>query len=458
MPPEYTGWITQDGLRRRQWRSGADGILDCESQGGSGTSYAAHIAPLIDAVEGRISGGLTAMLNALRRCALDRAMPLYLVGGPVRDALLGLAVHDLDFVLEGDAPALAREVAAGLGGDLVSHQAFGTASVSLGPDRIDMVTARRETYPHPGALPQVYPGTIWDDLSRRDFSINAMAVRLGAEHEGLIDPHGGMADLEAGVVRALHPGSFVDDPTRIFRAARYEKRLGFRIETETLLWMKEAVASGGIQRLTPDRVRHEIEHILGERSPGPPLSRLAELGVLSRLAPGFSSLPAVERLTPAKGGATPMLYLAGLAYPLTPAQVEILIGRLNMPNSWARVARDAAALREIEEELAGPGISNSRVAHLLLGKSEDAIRAAALVSHSPAIAQLLEEFLVRLRLLFPKLDGNDMLALGVPPGPCVGRMLRELADAKLDGLVNTMEDERRFVREALVRGEDRHVG
>ena len=398
------------------------------------------------------------MLNALRRRAVDQAMLLCLVGGPVRDALMGLTVHDLDFVLEGDAPALAREVAAELGGDVVSHHAFGTASVNLEHDRVDIVTARKETYPHPGALPQVYPGTISDDLARRDFSINAMAVRLGAEHEGFIDPHGGMADLKAGVVRALHPGSFVDDPTRIFRAARYEKRLGFRIETETLLWMKESVASGGVQRLTPDRVRHEIEHILEERSPGPPLSRLAELGVLSQLAPGFSSLPAVERLTSAKGEATPMAYLAALAYPLTPAQVEVLIGRLNMPSSWARVARDAVVLREIEEELASPGISNSRVAHLLLGKSEDAIRATALVSHSPVIAQLLEEFLVKLRLLFPKLDGNDMLALGVPHGPRVGWMLRELTDAKLDGLVNTIEDERRFVREALVRGGDRHVG
>ena len=398
------------------------------------------------------------MLNALRRCAVDQAMPLYLVGGPVRDAMMGLPVHDLDFVLEGDAPALAREVAAELGGDVVSHHAFGTASVNLGPDRMDIVTARRETYPYPGSLPQVYPGTIEDDLARRDFSINAMAVRLGAAHEGPIDPHGGLADLKAGIVRALHPGSFADDPTRIFRAARYEKRLGFRIETETLLWMKEAVASGRIQRLTPDRVRHEIEHILEERSPGPPLSRLAELGVLSQLAPEFCSLPVAELLTSATGEATPMLYLAALAYPLTPAQVEILIGRLNMPNSWARVARDAVVLREIEGELASPAISNSRVAHLLLGKSEDAIRAAALVSHSPVIAQLLEDFLVNLRLLFPKSDGNDMLALGVPPGPCVGRMLRELTDAKLDGLVNTIEDERRFVREALARGGDRHVG
>ena len=398
------------------------------------------------------------MLNGLRRCAADQAMLLYLVGGPVRDVLMDLPVHDLDFVLEGDAVALAREVAAELGGDVVSHHAFGTASVILGPDRIDIVTARRETYPYPGALPQVYPGTIEDDLARRDFSINAMAVRLGAEHEGLLDPHGGMADLKAGVVQALHPGSFVDDPTRIFRAVRYEQRLGFLIEPETLHQMDEAVGSGGIRNLSPDRVRHEIEHILEENNPGPALLRLAELGVLSQIAPGLSSLPAVERLMAMQGRATPMMYLAALACPLAPAQAEILIGRLNMPNSWARVARDTVMLREIEGELASPGIPNSRVAHLLLGKSEDAIRAVALVSHSPVIALLLEEFLVKLRLLFPKLDGNDMLALGVPPGPCVGRMLRELTDAKLDGLVNTVEDEIRFVREALVRGGDRYVG
>ena len=428
-------------------------------RGGPGTSDTAYIVPLIAAaVEDRISSGLTAMLNALRRRAVDQAMPLYLVGGPVRDALMGMPVHDLDFVLEGDAPALAREVAAELGGGVVSHHAFGTASVNLEYDRVDIVTARKETYPYPGALPQVYPGTIENDLARRDFSINAMAVRLGAGCEGLLDPHGGLADLKAGVVRTLHRASFADDPTRIFRAVRYEQRLGFRIEPGTLRRIDEAVASGGIRRLSHDRVRREIEHILDEKSPGPPLLRLAELGVLSQLAPGLSSLPAVERLTSAPGDATPMMYLAALAYPLAPAQVEILIRRLNMPNSCARVARDAVALREIEENLASPGISNSSVAHLLSGKSEDAVRAAALVSHSPVIAQRLEEFLVKLRLLFPKLDGNDMLALGVPPGPCVGRLLRELSDAKLDGLVNTLEDEKHFVREALVRGGDRHVG
>ena len=417
-----------------------------------------RIPPLIDDMERQDSGGLTAMLHTLRMCAANHRIPLYLVGGPVRDVLMGLPVRDLDFVVEGDAPFLARHVGSKLGGHVVVHHAFGTASVTLDGDRIDLVTARGETYPHPGSLPKVNPGRIADDLARRDFSINAMAVQISDDRERLLDPHGGLSDVTAGVVRALHAGSFVDDPTRIFRAARYEQRLGFSMEPETSVWVGQAVASCCVQSLTGDRVRHEIERILHEKYPGPPLMRLAGLGVLSQLTPGLDRLPAVERLMGWPSQADPMIYLAALVYPLAGSRAEDLVQRLNMPNSWARVVRDTVRLRELEDELSHPALANSGITRMLRGISEDAIRTLVLVSHSSVAALVLQEYLDKLRHIGPELNGLDLLAMGVSPGPCVGRMLRELSDAKLDGSVETIDDEKRFVREALVQGGDRQVG
>ena len=161
---------------------------------------------------------------------MDRLPAMYLVGGPVRDALLGTPVKDLDFVLEGEAAEVARRLAAELGGRVVSHARFGTASLLCGDVRVDLVTARKETYPHPGALPQVSAGTISDDLARRDFSVNALAIPLAVNDPQVMDAHGGIADLRLGLIRTLHSESFVDDPTRVLRAVRYEQRLGFRIE------------------------------------------------------------------------------------------------------------------------------------------------------------------------------------------------------------------------------------
>ena len=209
----------------------------------------------------------------MRQLAAAYGTPAYLVGGPVRDALLGTPPSDLDFALVGHAPALARNVAARLGPDsrLTVHPRFGTATVALSPDdsggHIDLVTARHECYPRPGQLPQVTPGSIADDLTRRDFSINAMALPLTPGDGELLDPQGGLPDLESGIIRILHPGSFADDPTRMLRAVRYEQRFGFRIDAPTLTAMSDAIAGGGMDAVSGDRWRRELERILDESQP-----------------------------------------------------------------------------------------------------------------------------------------------------------------------------------------------
>ena len=154
----------------------------------------------------------------------------YLVGGPVRDRLLGIPATDLDITVVGDAPRLAQRLADELGGKLTVHHRFGTATVDTDSVTVDLVTARRETYRYAGALPDVQPGVIEDDLARRDFTINAMAIPVTGDESDLVDLHGGTRDLAAGLVRVLHDLSFRDDPTRMLRAVRYAARFGFEIE------------------------------------------------------------------------------------------------------------------------------------------------------------------------------------------------------------------------------------
>src|SRR5437763_10234033 len=188
--------------------------------------------------------------------ALDGLEPAFLVGGAVRDLLLGRGTVDLDVAIEGDARAVARELAGRLGGEAKEHDRFGTATVRAGDLTVDLATTRRETYAEPGALPEVEPARLGEDLARRDFTINAMAASLGAAALGeLVDPHGGREDLEAGVIRVLHPGSFTDDPTRLLRAVRYEARFGFRMDPETERFARAAIAAGTPSTVSGARIR-----------------------------------------------------------------------------------------------------------------------------------------------------------------------------------------------------------
>ena len=181
------------------------------------------------------------MLRLLEDLARELEVSIYLVGGPVRDALLGSPVVDLDFSVVGDGVAIANRLARKTEGKITVHPQFGTATVVTDRCRVDLVTARREEYPEPGSLPRVTAGSIEDDLARRDFTINAMALRVWPEGEGILDPMCGLDDLESGTVRVLHSQSFVDDPTRMFRAVRYEQRFGFRIDDGTLQLIASAI-------------------------------------------------------------------------------------------------------------------------------------------------------------------------------------------------------------------------
>ena len=414
----------------------------------------------MDIIEDQIGGPPLAALRALREAGEHLDVPIYLVGGSVRDLLLGRPIKDLDFAVEGDAPSLAGRLAAGLGGRLVVHRRFHTASVYFCSHQVDLVTCRRERYARPAALPQVTPASIQEDLARRDFSINAMAAPLAAGQQSLVDPFHGQQDLNLGLVRILHGRSLVDDPTRIFRLVRYEQRLGFKIEHETLEHLQRAVAADGIAGLSGDRVRNELELIFQEARPELALERALELGVLAAVHPalatgaalkGFQALGRHRDSSGASSGET--AWLSAFGYQLDRAQGDAVAQRLNMPGSWRRAMRDSTYLKEISSQLKAPDLPNSRLVHLLdecsAECSKEVVAAVAVISESPTLARRLTEYLDHLRLIGADLDGSDLRSLGVPAGPEMGKILDRLRNAKLDGKVANKAEQLQMVRDLL---------
>jgi tRNA nucleotidyltransferase (CCA-adding enzyme) len=335
----------------------------------------------------------------------------YLVGGAVRDLLLGAEHPDLDLAVEGDAAALARR----LGGQVTEHERFATATVEVDGVRVDLATSRRETYERPGALPTVEPAPIADDLARRDFTVNAMAVPLAGEPE-LIDPHGGIDDLRAGLLRVLHDGSFTDDPTRALRAARYAARLGLTLEPRTA----ELLAAADLASVSADRVEAELCRIARESDPAAALDLL----VAWRL----------------KG-----LELSDVA----PERVRASLAILDRPG-WGDVASR-------EEVVLACIVSDPRweaaVVRLAAAKPErpsDAVRTARghtpleLVAGRAAGARWLDDLISTWRHVTLEIGGEDLLAQGVPEGRAIGRGLSAALEAKLDGDAPTRDDELRI--------------
>ncbi|KPJ51884.1 MAG: hypothetical protein AMJ37_03950, partial [Dehalococcoidia bacterium DG_18] len=332
------------------------------------------------------------------------------------------------------------------------HHKFGTAKFRRGSLNIDLVTARSETYAKPGALPTVQPGTIRDDLLRRDFSINAMAIDLSPGSFGqLLDPHGGRSDLEQGrIIRILHKRSFIDDATRILRALRYEHRLGFKLEknTERLLRKHKSM----LDTISGDRVRHEFELILKEDSPEQILERAQALGVLRQLHPALRGNGwLAERFGEArqKAIADPALYLLLLVYYLSEEEIERFIARLNIVGELERNMRQMPRLKGDLPALADHALLPSSIYRLLKHYPPGTIAACALAGDFPIVRSHLERYLNQLRYVNTFLDGEDLKRLGVKPGPRLGRVLAKLREAKLDGQVSTREEEEALARKLL---------
>jgi tRNA nucleotidyltransferase (CCA-adding enzyme) len=359
---------------------------------------------------------------------------------------------DIDLVVEGDALSLAPALAQELGGTVAATSQFGTAKLKVREMTLDLATARQERYSRPGALPEVRPSGIRDDLARRDFTVNAMAMRLDpAAFAGLLDPHGGEADLAGGLLRVLHPKSFQDDPTRLLRALRYEGRLGFRLATETEALLRRD--SAFLAAVSGDRVRHEMERIFQEARPEDALARAEALGVLTAVTPALTWPGALHLALQAfrQGGAaaSPLLFLAFLAVPLSPEEGKGLAGRLSAPARWSRIVQDTTTLGQSLTLLQSSDLRPSLLDKLLRNLQTEAVEAWSISAASPQARERLRHYLQSIRDLKTSLSGDDLLSLGVPRGPLVGRLLEELRAALLDGQVRSREEEEALVRRRL---------
>jgi tRNA nucleotidyltransferase (CCA-adding enzyme) len=343
-------------------------------------------------------------LDRVREAAAGTAT--YLVGGAVRDLLLGRDRTDLDIAVEGDAAAVGRR----LGGEVRTHERFATVTVHTDGLELDLATARSESYPDPGALPEIQPATLSEDLARRDFTLNAMAVPLAGDPE-LIDPHGGLEDLKRGALRVLHDGSFVDDPTRALRAARYAARYGFDLDPDTERLLREA----DLATVSSDRVDAELRKLAAEETARRGFELLDEWG-----------------LVPLPDGA--------------PELIDA-VSALTAGEAWSRVAdRDEAVLaaargrgRDAAGELAAAEVTAPSQG-VDLARGQDGVTLALARALG---AEWLDRYVEEWRDIRLDIDGDDLMEAGIPEGPAIGRGLTAALRAKLDGEVASTEDELR---------------
>jgi len=387
--------------------------------------------------------------------AAERGLRLYLVGGAVRDLLLGRATYDIDLVLEGDAPELAGLLARRIGGQITTHRRFRTAKFRRGNLSIDLATARSETYSHPGALPTVEPSSIENDLARRDFTINAIAVQVNLDGFGrLIDPFEGRKDLTRKLVRVLHDRSFIDDATRMLRAIRYEQRFDFRLEATTDKLLRRDLST--LQAISGDRIRHELELILKEEIPERPLGRAEELDMLGTIHPSLkwdSWTTKMFQQARSKADSPSLgLYLSLLVYRRGRQEAEDFIVRLRFPKATANVVRDTLRLKENLKYLEAPDLSPSVIYGFLRDYLSTSILACAIASDSPLVYDRLNLYLSKLRFVRTSLNGTALQEMGFPSGPRTGEILRALLEAKLDQKIGTREEETRLARFWLSQG------
>jgi tRNA nucleotidyltransferase (CCA-adding enzyme) len=384
--------------------------------------------------------------------ALDRLAPVldalpgraYLVGGTVRDLLLGRPHRfDFDLAVVGDAEEFARELAEKLGGSVTLHGRFGTAVVRYGSSaHVDVASARTETYAAPAALPDVAPAqSIEEDLLRRDFTINAMAIEL-PEAE-LVDPRNGREHLQDRLVRVLHERSFEDDPTRIFRAARYETRLGFRMDpkTETLALMAVPL----VRELSGARIREELYAIFAEDYPERALARLQQLHVDEALNMVFVPVPGLlarlHDLNDRYALGLPAWHLGLLSVDAPPGMLDELKVQGRVAGSVEAAHRDA---RQLQQRLSQQGTPAQIVAEVERAGLDTALYALALDDVSA-----LREYFERLRAVRLEIDGDDLAALGLGESPRVGEVLAELRRRKLNGQLDGRAAELAAARELI---------
>jgi tRNA nucleotidyltransferase (CCA-adding enzyme) len=421
------------------------------------------------------------LLNLITNHSNEKRIALYIVGGFVRDILLRRTPTDFDIVVEGDALSFSQSLAEKYGGKVVSHHRFGTAKWNLDKNRmimagipdsmdaskedipgtVDFISARTEFYDHPSALPTIERSTIKLDLHRRDFTINTLALRLDDGHYGeLYDYWGGVTDIHEKQIRVLHSLSFVDDPTRLLRAVRFEQRFGFDIENRTLELMSQAKSL--IRELSGERIKHELDMVFSEKEPGLILDRLQSLGLLAEIHPKLT-------WSPVFGTALNMLNLLKLE---TSSRLPIEVGNTPIdkviPYLIWLASFDWKTALEIGNRLRLPGfilrtleqccaiwIDQYSLYRLAPGKFTLAMEKIpayglfAVCCLEPIIKDQLISFLEKWRYIKPASDGMTLQLLGIPRGPMFTDILTQIREARIDGIINTEQEESDYLTKLI---------
>ncbi|HEX8947881.1 MAG TPA: CBS domain-containing protein [Dissulfurispiraceae bacterium] len=418
----------------------------------------------------KLPGELYAFLLTAAEAADELGYGAYLVGGCVRDLLRGEKNLDIDLVVEGDGIAFAKKLGKKIGAKVIVHQKFGTAQLILKDSsrflvggkelRIDVATARTEYYESPAALPKVELSSIKKDLYRRDFTINTLAVRINRKEFGLlIDFFGGQRDLKDKAIRVLHNLSFVEDPTRAFRAIRFAERFGFKLTKHTENLMKLAIRMSIFEKLSGTRIYDELILTFHETNPIKALKRLGDYGLLKVIHPRLIFSPALDALLQSvhdtiswfellflkeeydKG----MLYIMALLYKLTAEERELALSRLAVPAKLKeKVLKELLAVQEILRMFYPDDPVHAY--RLLVGREIESILFSMALTRDSNVKKAISHYLMYSRHVRPLLRGEDLKALGITPGPLYSEVFRRLHEEKLRGGLGSRDEEREFVK------------
>jgi len=407
------------------------------------------------------------LIDAVKKVSQETKMPAYLVGGFPRDLILGLKDWDLDITVEGNGIKFAENLAKRLNSGLIRHERFGTATLILDHRlKVDIATTRKEIYPSNACLPVVSPGSLKEDLLRRDFTINAMAVNLsGGADQKLIDIFDGRSDLAAGKIRVLHDLSFKDDPTRILRAIRFQQRYNFKIEPKTLSLLKEAVNSGLLDKVNPHRTRDELILMLKERNPSAQLRQLHALGGLSFISdklkpdkPAYNLFKSVNKEIlwfmqnfPFHGQFDAWLvYFSALLRPLTLAESKKIIRRLGLSKQEEKKIVGCRKIsRRFIMRLKNRQIKPAQIFTLLKPLSYEAVILLRSASRDSVFKKHIADFLKIYNCVKLCISGDDLYGLGFLPGPGYQKILNKVLAARLNGKIKNRQGELTLARKLV---------
>ncbi|MFO7946839.1 MAG: hypothetical protein R6V19_08485 [Armatimonadota bacterium] len=395
-------------------------------------------------VTGRITEARCEWLRSLGRLGTDMGLSVYLVGGPVRDLILGRTTLDTDIAVEGDAGALARALAERNGAQITLHPAFGTAVLYYDDGRhLDVARTRCEHYCHPGALPEVAPAGLKDDLHRRDFTINAMAMDLSPGAFGsLFDPYDGYSHLRRGVLASLHEDSFYDDPTRVLRAARFASRLTLRLTEKTHHSLQQSVRGGCMDTVSRQRLLTELWYLLADANPRGAIERLSRWGAAEWLGLPDNVVECARRLDTIPAACRALGFATSDTEVRARAALALCFNDSETAAAWVRIwpvsnSRNEAVKRAADMAHDPPAVlfsktlQNSKLYDVLSGCPRAAIVALWVMADTRVRAQL-QHFAHHLAGAGADITGEDLCELGYTPGPAFRRALRAALEAKLD--------------------------